>query len=169
MGRLLFGRALEKYLTHPHSATDFVSCGITSVRPFFVPITLVIWNGQGPKDEADLTKFIKEFDPAKLKMMGIDPGDVGKLLVSERDGKPFRVRYGVGGGRGSVSPVVFEQDGKDGKKQVGFTGGKVEDVDDATYKAYLSGKDPGAPPSGGPPMGGRPGSGRPPGAPGGPP
>jgi hypothetical protein len=130
--------------------------------------------GKGPKDEADLTRFIKEYDPNKLKMMGIDPNDVPKLLTSERDGKPFKIRWGVGGGRGSVAPVVFEQEGKDGKKQVGFTGGKVEEVDDAQYQAYLSGKagtsgpagGPGGPPAGG----GRPGGGGPPpGAPTGPP
>jgi hypothetical protein len=127
--------------------------------------------GRGPKDEAGLTKFIKEYDPNKLRMMGIDANDVPKLLTSERDGKPFKIRYGVGGGRGAVAPVTFEQEGKDGKKQVAFTGGKVEEVGDSDYQALLSGKGataPGGPPAG-PPAGGRPGSGPPPGAPTGPP
>jgi hypothetical protein len=120
--------------------------------------------GKGPKDEAELTKFIKEYDPAKLKMMGIDANDVPKLLTSERDGKPFKVRWGVGGGRGAVAPVVFEQEGKDGKKQVGFTGGKVEEVEDSQYRAYLSGKASTSVP-GGRPVGRPGGSGPPPGAP----
>ncbi|MFO0842212.1 MAG: hypothetical protein U0797_07390 [Gemmataceae bacterium] len=127
--------------------------------------------GRGPKDEAELTKFVKEYDPAKLKMMGVDPNDFSKVLTSERDGKPFKVRYNVGGGRGAVAPVVFEQDGKDGKKQVGFTGGKVEEVGEAEYQAYWSGKGTTGP-AGGP--GGAPGGdsrpmGRPQGAPTGPP
>lgn len=96
--------------------------------------------GRGPKDQAELTQFIKEFDPHKLEMMGVDAGTVDQLFLSERDGKPFCIRYKVGGGRGSVDPVAFEQVGKDGKWQVGFTGGKVEEVDQTQYLAYLSGR-----------------------------
>jgi hypothetical protein len=98
--------------------------------------------GKGPKDEAELKAFIKEYDPFKVQSMGFDPGNVDKAFTSERDGAAFKIRYGVGGGRGSVDAVVFESAGKDGKKQVGYTGGKVEDVDDATYKALWSGKKP---------------------------
>ena len=87
----------------------------------------------GPKDEADLKAWIKEYDPNKLSMMKIDANNLDGLFTSERDGKPFKVRYKVGGGRGSVSAVVFEQEGVNGKKQVGFTGGRVDEVDDATY------------------------------------
>jgi hypothetical protein len=132
----------------------------------------LVGGGKGPKDEAELTKFIKAYDPNKLKMMGIDPNDTAKLFTSERDGKPFKVRYNVGGGRGSVAPVVFEQEGKDGKKQVAFTGGKLEEVGESEYQALLSGKGgtTPAPSPAGPAAGGRPGkSGPPPGAPTGPP
>ena len=106
-------------------------------------------------------------------MMGIDPNNLDAAFTSERDSKPFKVRYKVGGGRGSASAVVFEQEGKDGKKQVGFTGNsKVEDVDDATYQQLWSGKGP-SPTASGPP-GALPGkesrpAGRPTGAPTGPP
>jgi hypothetical protein len=131
--------------------------------------------GRGPKDEAELTKFIQDYDPNKLRMMGIDANDVPGLLTSERDGKPFKVRWGVGGSRGAVAAVVFEQEGQGGKKQVGFTGGggRVEEVGDTEYKAYWSGKGSTAPagrPAGAPPgVAGRPGGGRPTGAPTGPP
>jgi hypothetical protein len=123
--------------------------------------------GRGPKDQAELAQFIKEFDPNKLQMMGVNANAIEQLFTSERDGKPFRVRYKVGGGRGSVDPVTFEQEGKDGKKQVGFTGGKVEEVDDARYQAYLSGKKPADVASAGQEAAGRP-KGRPTGAPTGP-
>jgi hypothetical protein len=122
--------------------------------------------GRGPNDAADFKAFIKDFDPNKLSMMGIDPKELDAIFTSERDGKPFKIRYKVGGGRGSVDPVVFEQDGKEGKKQVGFTGGKVEDVDDATYAQLWAGK--GEKPTGDPRSGGRP-VGAPAGAPTGPP
>lgn len=124
-----------------------------------------------PKDEAEFKEYVRAYPADKLKMMGVDAGNIDELFKSERDGKPFKIRYKVGGGRGSVAPVIFEQDGKDGKKQVGFTGGKVEDVDQAAYDQYLTGKvgttAPGAP-TGAPAAGGRP-TGRPSGAPTGPP
>lgn len=126
-------------------------------------------SGAGPKDEAAFKEFIKAWDPAKLGPMGIDPNNVDKTFTSERDGKPFKLRYGIGGGRGSDDVVVFETEGKDGKKQVASTNGRVEEVDDAAYKDLLAGKKPtgSAPP--GPSSQGRPGSGAPAGAPTGPP
>jgi hypothetical protein len=132
--------------------------------------------GSGPKDEAEFKEFIKAYAPDRLTAMGIDANNLDKTFTSERDNKPFKIRYKVGGGRGAVVAVVFEQDGVGGKKQVGFTGGKVEEVDDAEYATLWSGKGgstPAAGPSaGGPPAGGggRPGAGGPPaGAPTGPP
>jgi hypothetical protein len=128
--------------------------------------------GKGPKDEASFKNWVKEYDKAKLEMMGIDPNKTDDLFKSERDGEPFKIRFNVGGGRGSVAAVVFEQTGKDGKRQVGFTGGNVEEVDDAKYKELLTGKQanivPPAAPGGGAGAAGRP-SGAPPGAPKGPP
>ena len=129
--------------------------------------------GRGPRDEADFKAFIKEFDQTKLKMMGIDANNLDPVFTSERDGKPFKVRYKVGGGRGSVDAVVFEQEGKDGTKEVGFTGGKVEKADANTYQQLWAGKGPSQPASGPPAgasagRGGRP-TGPPTGAPTGPP
>ncbi len=141
---------------------------IQRVGNMYAAFQNTVGGGRGPKDEAEFTKFIREYDPNKLQMMGIDANNVSGLLTSERDGKPFKIRYNVSGGRGAVAPVAFEQDGKDGKKQVGFTGGKVEEVDDTTYKEYWSGKSGTTAPAAGPT--GRPtGSGPPPGAPTGPP
>lgn len=125
----------------------------------------------GPKDEAEFKAFVSAYAPDKLEMMGVKPGETESLFTSDRDGAPFKVRYKVAGGRGAVAPVVFETVGKDGTKQVGYTGGKVEDVDNATYQRLLTKggnvEPPGAPPAN--KTGGRPGSGPPPGAPTGPP
>ena len=105
--------------------------------------------GRGPASEAEFKTFIARYDGDKLKMMGVKADDLGGLFTSERDGKPFKVRYKVGGGRGAAAPVVFEQDGKDGKRQVAFTGNaKVEDVDAATYDQMWAGKTGTAPPAG---------------------
>ncbi len=128
---------------------------------------------KGPKDEASFKAWVKQYDPAKLTMMGVDPNKTDDLFKSERDGQPFKIRFNVGGGRGSVAAVIFEEQGLDGKRQVGFTGGTVEEVEEAKYKDLLAGKQatitPPAGVGGGPPAGkGRP-SGAPQGAPKGPP
>jgi hypothetical protein len=129
---------------------------------------------QGPKTEAELKEFIKQYDPNKLAMMHIDPNNLDAVFKSERDGKPFKVKYGQGGGPGAAVAVVFEQESHEGKKQVGLTNGTQEDADPARYNELWSGK---AAPSGGraaggqvgPPGGGGRPTGRPAGAPTGPP
>jgi hypothetical protein len=135
-------------------------------------------SSKGPTDENDFKSFIKGYDPAKLSAMSIDPNNLDKLFTSERDGKPFKIRYKVGGGRGSIAPVIFEEVGVNGKKQVGFTGGNgpggggdVQDVDEAMYKDLWSGKISTPPKSASGPGGGgagRPKGGAPAGAPTGP-
>lgn len=98
-------------------------------------------NGRGPSDENEFKNFIANFDADKLTMMGVKANDLNALFTSERDGKPFKVRYNVGGGRGSVDAVAFEQVGKDGKRQVAFTGNtKVDEVDEVTYQQLWAGK-----------------------------
>jgi hypothetical protein len=125
-------------------------------------------NGRGPASEAEFREFIRTYDPNKLQMMGVNPNELDQLFISEVDGKPLKVRYNVGGGRGSKDAVVFEQEGKDGRKRVGYTGGDVQEVDDATYRQLWAGKSS-APPAGPPGASqkGRP-TGPPPGAPTGP-
>lgn len=124
-------------------------------------------SGRGPASETEFREFVRTYDPHKLKMMGINPDELDQLFTSEADGKPLKVRYNVGGGRGSKDPVVFEQDGKDGKKRVGYTGGTVEEVDDTTSRQLWAGKSR-TPPAGPPTGAGRRPTGPPPGAPTGP-
>jgi hypothetical protein len=123
--------------------------------------------GRGPKDAGEFKTFVKAFDATKLAMMGVDPNKVDELFTSERDGKPFKIRYRVGGGRGSVAAVAFEQDGQDGQKQVAFTGNsRVEAVDGTAYAQLWAGRGEAQPPAAPPVQKGR--GGRPPGAPTGP-
>jgi hypothetical protein len=125
--------------------------------------------GTGPKSETEFKTFIAEFDAQKLSMMGVDPNDLTAAFTSERDGQPFRIKYNVNGGRGAVDAVVFEQKGADGKRQVGFTGGKIDEVNAAdntpTVAAEGTSGRQGQPPGGGRPVS----TGPPPGAPTGPP
>jgi hypothetical protein len=96
--------------------------------------------GPGPKNEGEFKRFIKdEMGPYHLGLMQVDPNNIDAVFISERDHKPFKVRYGVNGGPGIVNPVVFEEEGVGGKKQVGINGAKVVEVDDAQYKEMWEG------------------------------
>ncbi len=101
-----------------------------------------IRNGSnGPKDEAAFKMFVKSGMPShRLEMMRVDPSKVDELFVSERDGQPFVIKYGQSGGPMSQLAVVFEKEGQAGKKQVAFTNGKVEELDDAGYQQLVQGK-----------------------------
>ena len=100
----------------------------------------------GPPDEAKFKEFLHAFNPDKLKRIGIDPASIDALFVSDRDGQPFKVRYGVKGNvMGSFEPVVFESVGVDGKRQVGCLDMSTREVDDAEYEGLWSGKTKAAP------------------------
>jgi hypothetical protein len=93
---------------------------------------------KGPADEAAFKNFIQsEMAPRKLELMRVDRNNVEGLFKSERDGEPFRVRYGLSGGPSTVLAVAFEQTGQDGKRLVAFTDGSVEEVDGARYSQLL--------------------------------
>lgn len=95
----------------------------------------------GPADEAQLKQFIKTYNPDKLKRIGVDPAETDKLFVSDRDGQPFKIRYGVRGSiMGSTEPVVFEATGVDGKRLVGFLNMTSREVEGAEYDDLFAGK-----------------------------
>lgn len=98
---------------------------------------------QGPKDEAAFKAFIQQAGDEVLEPMGVDPNSVDELFVSERDGQPFVIRYGVTGGpRGSTEAVIFEQTGEGGKRMVGFLNMVQREVDASEYDQLLSAKAP---------------------------
>jgi hypothetical protein len=82
----------------------------------------------GPPNESALREFIA--DPINKKgfdRAGIDVSDVDALFISDRDGHPFRVKYGVKGSSfGFDGAVVFESVGVDGELMVGFGGARTE-------------------------------------------
>jgi len=95
---------------------------------------------RGPRDEAEFRAFIAAQDARRLALAGVSPASIDTLFVSERDRLPFRIRFGVDTHvRGPALPVVFEQEGRDGRRQVGFTGGATEEVDAATYESLWNG------------------------------
>ena len=95
---------------------------------------------RGPRDEAAFRAFIAAQDASRLALAGISAASIDTLFVSERDRLPFRIRYGVDTRvRGPALPVVFEQEGRQGRRQVGFTGGAMEEVDAAGYESLWRG------------------------------
>jgi hypothetical protein len=94
---------------------------------------------KGPKSEEDFRKFIEGFDAAKLKRIGIESGSIEGLFSNDRDGKPFKIRYGVAGSAmGSSAAVIFEEEGVGGQRMVGFLNMEQRQVDDAEYDQLWS-------------------------------
>ncbi len=95
----------------------------------------------GPKDEQDFRQFIQGISPDKLSRIGVDPASIDTVFISDRDGQPLRVRYRVKGSMmGSQEPVVFEAEGAEGMRMVGFLNMTQREVDAAEYDQLWSGK-----------------------------
>jgi hypothetical protein len=93
----------------------------------------------GPADDALLKDFIRGLPPKTLTRISVDAGNVDAIFVSERDGKPFKLRYKVVGSMmGSTEPVVFESEGVGGKRMVGFLNMTQRDVDSAEYDSLFA-------------------------------
>ena len=98
-------------------------------------------NWLGPADEAEFKEFLREFSPKKLARIGVDPGQTEDLFISERDGQSFEIRFSVlGSAMGSSEPVIFESEGVDGKRQVGFLNMQLREVEAAEYDDLWNGK-----------------------------
>lgn len=101
--------------------------------------------GNGPRDKKAFEKFIsQEMTPAELDGTGVDQKSLDTLFVSERDGQPFFIRYGVKSPEPS-SPavnlaVIFESKGVNGSVAVYMTGPKMVAVSQAEVEDYRAGK-----------------------------
>lgn len=101
---------------------------------------------QGPKDEQEFRQFLQGVSPDKLRRIGVDPASLDSIFVSERDSQPFNIRYRVKGNiMGSDEPVIFESQGIDGKRMVGFLNMSQREVDAAEYDQLWAGKVAGGP------------------------
>ena len=95
----------------------------------------------GPKDEQAFRQFVQGISLEKLQRIGVDPASIDGIFVSERDGQPFKIRYRIKGSMmGSQDPVVFESQGADGKRMVGFLNMTQREVDAAEYDQLWAGK-----------------------------
>ncbi len=139
----LFMFAVLLGCSNDHSASAIASVNGSNIQKLTNLYTAMQANryGPGPKDEVEFKHFIKEeMGPYHLGLMHVDPDNIDAIFISDRDHKPFKVRYGVTSGPGTINALVFEQEGTDGKKQVGLNGGTVMEVDDAQYQEMWNGK-----------------------------
>ena len=69
---------------------------------------------RGPESEEELKEYLRTDPGAKVKLerMGMTLDDIDSIFISERDGQPFKVRYGLNGLGDHAA--VFEADGVDG-------------------------------------------------------
>lgn len=102
----------------------------------------------GPANDASLKEFIGGLPANTLSRIGIEPGNVDAIFTSERDGQSFKLRYKVVGSMmGSTEPVVFESEGVDGKRMVGFLNMTQREVDSAEYESLFAKGSAGAAPA----------------------
>lgn len=96
---------------------------------------------KGPKTETEFRQFIEQQDASRLALANIKAGELDKLFVSERDGEPFKIRYGIDTRvRGPALAVIFEATGVDGKRHVGFAGAQMREVDSTEYDRLWRGE-----------------------------
>lgn len=93
---------------------------------------------KGPKDEAEFKNYLKT-DPTAIYLMKraeITPEGVDDIFISERDGEPFKIRYGLKGVADFA--IVFESVGVEGKRLVALTPPVETEAEE--YDGHFSGK-----------------------------
>lgn len=91
--------------------------------------------GRRPANEAELKEFVAKSGGKLLEAYKIS--DVNSLFISPRDNQPYVVVYGARPADMAAGVVAYEQAGVDGKRQVGFELGYIEEVDDAKFKEMV--------------------------------
>jgi hypothetical protein len=98
---------------------------------------------RGPKNEDAFRNFLIDNDnvSSNLEFMGIDRDNVDSYFLG-RDDQPFFIRYGLSGlDPSSSAPIVFEAEGIDGVRQVGFSDWSIKSIDnDQEYQRLRNGK-----------------------------
>lgn len=94
----------------------------------------------GPPNEEAFKDFIRSYSPKKLERIGIDPAATDDIFINERDGQPFKIRYGIrGSSRGSSDAVIFEAVGVEGRRMVAYLDSYQQEVEEAEYEALFNG------------------------------
>lgn len=96
---------------------------------------------KGPKDEAELKAFVAKQNKKHLARIGVNPDKLDQLFISERDDQPFKIRWElICMPRSAPKPIVFEQEGVNGKYMVAFSSYVCKEVDKAEYDRLWEGE-----------------------------
>ena len=91
--------------------------------------------GRPPANEMEFKRFIAEKGAPMLERAGM--ANLDELFVSERDGQPFVVIYGKYPPGMTSRIAAYEQNGVGGKRQVGYSAGAVEQIDETRFRELV--------------------------------
>lgn len=94
----------------------------------------------GPADEASLRRFISAMPSEALAEIGIANAESPELFTSERDGQPFRIRYGIKGPLTTTYAILCESKGVNGLVKVFKSDGSSTEVAADEAEKYLAGE-----------------------------
>lgn len=121
----------------PPSLADYNNTNIRKLRGAY-GMFLIAHDLRGPKSEEEFKEYLTTNPSAiaKMERTGVPQEKIPDIFISERDGQPFKVRYGLNGLEDH--PIVFESVGVDGKRFVAFT--TPREVENDEYEQLLAGK-----------------------------
>lgn len=98
----------------------------------------------GPKDADELKNFIQtdERVPPRLGMSSGDLDNLDDLFISDADGEPFTIRYGLKIRTDEDrSPLVFDNTGVDGMRRVALADNRILEVtNEKRYQRLMDGR-----------------------------
>ena len=93
---------------------------------------------RGPENKEEFLDYLTSDRAAAVRLdrMGVPLDRINDLFVSERDGKPFKIRYGLTGNE-TDQAIVFESEGVNGKRMVAFF--EPRELEKEEYEKYWKG------------------------------
>lgn len=85
------------------------------------------------RSPANLEEFKSAIAKMDLSLEAMKLTSIDEVFVSDRDGQPLVIVYG----QSPNGVVAYEQTGVDGKRQVGFKLGNVEEADEGRFKELV--------------------------------
>jgi len=106
--------------------------------------------GNRPPTMTALKEYVKQMSPEDLASANLEASEVDSMFISTRDGQEYMLRTitgaagppgagGVPGGGGFETVVLYEKEGKDGKRLVAYETTRVEEVDEEKFKQLVPG------------------------------
>ena len=95
--------------------------------------------GRPPKSDVDFKQYVNGIDAAARDrtLAAAEVQSMEELFTSENDGQPFTIFYGPPKKGVAAGLIVFEQQGTNGERYVGYTKGIVEKVDEQQFDTLV--------------------------------